>query len=151
MPTKSELEDQLHQAMRQGDDLRRRTLRMVLSAVKLAEVERRGELDENDITKILQREAKSRDETIADAKKAGRDDLIEAAKAELDLLRTFLPEPLSDPELEGLAKQAIADAGASGPSDMGQVMGKLMPLVGARADGKRVSQVVQRLLSEQES
>lgn len=151
MPTKSDLEDQLHQAMRQGDDLRRRTLRMALSAVKLAEVERKGELDESGITKILQREAKSREETIADAKKAGRDDLVAASQAELELLRTYLPEQLSDPELEGLVKQAIAETGASEPSDMGQVMGQLMPQVGARADGKRVSKIVQRMLSEQES
>lgn len=151
MPTKSDLEDQLHQAMRSGDDLRRRTLRMVLSAVKLAEVERKGELDESDIMKILQREAKSREETISDAKTAGRQDLVDSSSAELELLRTYLPEPLTDAELQALAEQAIAQTGASGPGDMGQVMGVLMPQVGTRADGKRVSQAVQRLLSKEGS
>jgi len=150
MTTKKELEDQLHQAMREGDDLRRSTLRMALSAVKLAEVDRKGELDEEGVMKILQGEAKSRRETIDDAKKAGRDDLVEAAEQELELLQTYLPEPLTDDEIQQMAAQAIEASGASGPADMGQVMGQLMPQVGGRADGKRVSQIVQRLLSEQE-
>lgn len=150
MTTKKELEDQLHQAMREGDDLRRRTLRMALSAVKLAEVDRKGELDEEAVMKILQHEAKSRQETIQDAKQAGRDDLIEAAEAELELLQTFLPEPLTEDEIRAMATEAIEQTGASGPGDMGQVMGQLMPQVGGRADGKQVSQIVQRLLSERE-
>jgi uncharacterized protein YqeY len=151
MTTKKELEGELHQAMRQGDDLRKRTLRMVLTAIKLAEVDRRGELGDDDVMRILQREAKSRQETIDDANRADRPDLVESAQAELDLLRTYLPEPLSDEQITELARKIIAGSGASGASDMGKVMGQMMPKVGGRADGKRVSQIVQGLLADQGS
>lgn len=148
MPTKSELEAELKEAIRSGEPLRKRTLRMALSAIKLAEVDKRGELDKSEILKILQKEVKSRRETIEDAQRAERDDMIEVAEAEIELLESFLPQPLTDDELEGMALQVIEQTGASGPGDMGQVMGPMMAQTAGRADGKQVSQIVQRLLKE---
>jgi len=146
MVTKATLESDLKQAMRQSDRLLTSTLRMALSSIKLAEVDKQRQLNEDEITAILQREAKSRRETIEDAKKANRRDLIQGAEAELEVLSTYLPAPLSDSELEALVLSAIQDAGASGPQDMGKVMNTVMGKVGARADGKRVSQMARRLL-----
>jgi uncharacterized protein YqeY len=147
MPTKSEFESALKDALRAGDETRKRTLRMILSGVKLAEVERRGPLDEAGLLAVLQKEAKTRSEAIADAEKAGRADLVAAAQAELVLLESYLPRPLSAEELEALARKAIADAGAASPGDMGRVMKQLMPQIQGRADGKAASDLVRRLLA----
>jgi hypothetical protein len=148
MPTKPELESLLHEAMRSGDALRKRTLRMILAAIKLAEVERRGPLDEPGLLAVLQKEARMRQEAIADAERAGRPDLVQDNRAELGLIESFLPRGLSAEELEALAKRAVAEADAAGPGDMGRVMKALMPQVQGRADGKAVSDLVRRLLTQ---
>jgi uncharacterized protein YqeY len=147
MVTKAELESELHGAMRSGDELRKRTLRMILSSVKLAEVEKRGELDEAGMTAVLSREVKTRQEAIADAERAQRPDLVAAAQAELDIVQAYLPAQLPTEELEQLARQAIAATGAAGPQDMGKVMKEIMPRVQGRADGKTVNEIVRRLLT----
>jgi hypothetical protein len=147
MPTRTQLEADLKDAMRSGDDVRKRTLRMVLSAVKLAEVEKRGELDEAGMISVLQREVKARNETIQDAERAGRPELTEATRAELAVLRAYLPEQLSDDELTRLARQAIAETGATSPAEMGKVMKALMPKVQGKVDGKAVSDRVRDLLT----
>ncbi|HEX9796305.1 MAG TPA: GatB/YqeY domain-containing protein [Anaerolineales bacterium] len=148
MPTKAELETQLKEAMRSGDELRKRTLRMVLAAIKLDEVDQRGAIDEAGVLKALQKEAKGRRETIEDAQKAKRQDLIDAAEAELALLETYLPQPLSESEIERLANQVIKETGAAGAEDLGKVMGRMMAQTAGRADGSQVSRIVRRLLSE---
>lgn len=146
MVTKEDLEARLHSAMRSGDAVAKRSIRMVLSAWKLAEVERGGPLAEADALSLLQKEAKGRRETIADAERAGRKDLLEAAQAELAFIEAFLPQPLTAQELQGLAQEAIQEASASGPEQMGMVMKVLLPKVQGRAGGKEVSQVVRNLL-----
>jgi len=148
MPTKPELEAQLKEAIRSGDSVRKRTLRMILAAAKLVEVERRGPLDEPALLAVLQKEARMRQESIADAERAGRADLVDDYRAELGLIESLLPRALSSDELEALAKKAIADVGASAPGDMGRVMKALMPQVQGRADGKAVSELVRSLLSQ---
>ena len=147
MLSRARFEDELKQAMRRQDDLRRRTLRMILSAIQLAEVERRGELDEPALLGLLQKEVKSRQETIADAEKAGRNDLVRAAADELELLQGYLPQALDPEQLRALVQEAIASVGAKGPQDMGKVMKDLMPKVQGRADGKVVSTMVRDLLT----
>ena len=147
MVTKSELETELHSAMRSGDDLRKRTLRMILSSVKLAEVEKRGELDEAGMQAVLQREVKTRQEAMADAEKAQRPDLAAASHAELAVVQAYLPAQLSPDELEQMTRQAITATGAAGPQDMGKVMKEIMPKLQGRADGKTVNEIVRRLLN----
>lgn len=146
--TKAELEAELHEAMRSGDALKKSTLRLVLTSVKLAEVEAGGQLDAPALQRVLQKEAKARRETIEDAKAAGRDDLRRSAEAELALLEDYLPEQLSEEQIRGIAKQVIADTGASGPDEMGRVMGVVMGKTKGRADGSQVSEIVRDLLSE---
>jgi len=147
MPTKSELEAQLQTAMREGDDMHKRTLRMVLSEWKLTEVERGEELDEAAAISLFQKQAKARREAIADAERAGRPDIVESSQAELTYLETFLPQPLSQNELEQMARDSIQETGAAEPSQMGLVMKDLMPRTAGRADGKQASEVVRNLLS----
>ncbi len=147
MLTKESLQSDLKDAMRAGDDVRKRTLRMALAAIKLAEVERRGELDEGSLLAILQKEVKTRRESIEEAKRAGREDLIQALEAELAILHAYLPQPLTEDELRDLAQQAIQESGASDPKEMGKVMKVLMPRVQGRADGKTVSALVRELLA----
>lgn len=146
MITKEDLEARLHSAMRSGDAVAKRSIRMVLSAWKLAEVERGGPLAEADALSLVQKEAKGRRETIADAERAGRKDLLEAAQAELAFIEAFLPQPLTAQELQGLAQEAIQEAGASRPEQMGMVMKVLLPRVQGRAGGKEASQAVRNLL-----
>jgi len=147
MVTKTELESQLRDAMRSGDEVRKRTLRMILAAAKLAEVGKRGELDEAGMQAVLQKEVKTRQESIADAEKAHREDLAAAARAELVIVQAYLPAPLSPTELERMTREAIAATGAAGPQDMGKVMKEILPKVQGRADGKTVNEIVRRLLN----
>lgn len=146
MPTKNDLENALKDAMRAGDDLRKRTLRMALAAVRFAEIEKGVELDEPVILAILQKEIKSRQEAITDAERANRPDLASANTAEIAILEGFLPAALSSSELEVLAQQAITEVGATEPRDMGRVMKVLIPRLQGRATGDQASQVVRRLL-----
>lgn len=145
--SKSELEQELHDAMRSGDKLKKNTLRMVLTAMKLAEVEAGSELDQRAIERVFQKEARARRETIADAQAAGRDDLRREAESELELLESYLPQQLSDDEIRGLARAVITETGASGPEDMGRVMGAVMGRVQGKAEGGRVSEIVRTELS----
>lgn len=147
MGTRADLENALKDAMRSHDELRKRVVRMALSNIKQTEIDRGVTLDEAGVVSILQKEVKTRQEALAEAQKAHRPDLEEAAQAEIAVLERFLPEQLTPQEIEALAQQAIAETGASSPREMGQVMKVLLPRLQGRATGDQVSQVVRRLLS----
>ncbi len=133
-------------AMRARDSLRKNTIRLALSAIRRAEVEKKRDLEEPEVLAILQKEVKSRYETIAGAKKAGREDLVAEAEAEIAVLEAYLPKPLTDEELEKLVEEVIAEVGASSPGEMGKVMKVLVPRIQGRADGKQASQLVRQIL-----
>ena len=145
---RSKLEATLKDAMRAKDDVRRRTIRMVLAAVKLSEIEKGAVLDDNSILAIIQKEVKNRRESIQDAQKANRADLVSANEAEIRVLEGYLPKPLSLDELNTLVKAAIAEVGAKSPAEMGKVMKVLLPRVQGKAPGDQVSQVVRQLLQQ---
>lgn len=147
MNTKTKLNEAVKEAMKSGDETGKRTLRMVLAAIKQAEVDKRIELDEAAVIAILQKEVKTRREALEEAKTASREDLAAAAQAEIDILNTFLPKAMSADELRELARQAIAETGASGPADMGKVMKAMMSKVAGRAPGDQVSAAVRELLT----
>ncbi|GAB4495559.1 MAG: GatB/YqeY domain-containing protein [Anaerolineales bacterium] len=146
MDTKTQLNEALKQAMKSGDELRKRTLRMALAALKQAEVDRRVTLDESAMLAILQKEIKMRKESLEEAQKASRADLAADAQAEIEILNAFLPKGLSADELCELARQTIAETGASAPADMGKVMKVMMSKVAGRAPGDQVSAIVRELL-----
>jgi uncharacterized protein len=145
--TKKKLSEDLKDAMRAKDELRKRTLRMALAAIKNAEIDKNAALEESDVLAILQKEVKSRHETIEGAEKAGRPELVAEAQTEIVMLEEYLPRGLSTEELEGIIRESITEVGATSPREMGQVMQAVMPKVRGRADGKEVNQIVRRLLN----
>lgn len=146
MNLKEQLKFDLQTAMRDNEVLKRNTLRMVLAAIQQEEVDQQKVLDEAAVNAIVSKQAKQRRESIADAEKAGRSDLIEQELAELAIIETYLPQQLNETEIRALALVVIEEVGASGATDMGQVMSQLMPKLKGRADGRMVSQVVRDLL-----
>jgi uncharacterized protein YqeY len=145
--TKEQLSQTLKDAMRAQDDVRKRTVRMALAAIKNVEIDKQTELDEPAVHAILQKEVKARRETIEGAQQAGRDDLIAEAEAEIAVLEEFLPQALTSEELEVIVSETITAVGATSMREMGAVMQAVMPKVQGRADGKEVNQIVRRLLS----
>jgi len=138
----------MQDAMRTSDKLRREMLRMLRAALHYEAVARRGPLDEATATEVMQRELKKRQEAIELYRQGGRQDLVEKTEGEMAIISSYLPQQLSTEEVERLARQAIFEAGASDPRQMGQVMKVLIPKVKGRAQGKVVSEMVRRLLSQ---
>jgi len=147
MDTKEQLEAALKTAMKSGDDLQKRTLRMALSSIRFIEIEKGKPLDEIQVQAVLQKEVKSRQETIAEAQRANRPDLEAATRDEITVLEAFMPKQLLPDDLEALARQAINEVEATTPADMGKVMKTLMPRLQGRATGDQASAVVRKLLA----
>ncbi|MFQ6014134.1 MAG: GatB/YqeY domain-containing protein [Anaerolineae bacterium] len=147
MGLKEQLQEDLKQAMREGDPFRRSAIRLALTSIKNAEVEKMGELDEGEILALLAKEAKQRREAIEQFSKGGRQDLVKQEEAELAILTAYLPPQMSREEIEEAARQAIQAMGATGMKQMGDVMRHLMAELRGRADGRMVNQVVRELLS----
>jgi uncharacterized protein YqeY len=148
MDIKTQLNESVKDAMRSGDEVRKRTLRMVLAAVKQVEVDKRVALDDLAVTGLIQKEIKNRREAIEEAKKANRSDLIEENEAEIKVLEVFLPKAMPAEELRALVQAAIAETGAAAPSDMGKVMKVVMPKVAGRAPNDMISAAVKELLTK---
>ena len=146
MTIKTQLNDSMKDAMKSGDEVRKRTVRMVLAAVKQAEVDKRTELDDMAVMNLIQKEMKNRRESMEEAKKANRTDLVEANEAEIKVLEVFLPKAMPAEELRALVQSAIDETGASAPADMGKVMKAVMPKVAGRAPNEIVSATVRELL-----
>ena len=149
MDTQKQIESDFKDALRAGDDLRKRTYRMVLSSIKLAEIDKGKSLEESDVLVIIQKEIKSHRESIADAERADRADIVAESESEIKILEVYLPQPLTQDEIEAMANEAIAEVGATSPKEMGKVMKVLMPRVQGRADGSQVSQTVRQLLVDE--
>ncbi len=148
MNLKRQLQLDTETAMREGDTNRRDTLRMLLAAIKQEEVDGQVELDDDGVEKILSKQAKQRKESIIDAEKAGRVELIAQEEAELAIIEQYLPQQMTEYEVRQVATIVIAELGATGMADMGRVMGQLMPELHGRADGRLASQVVRQLLQD---
>jgi uncharacterized protein len=145
---KAKLQAALKEAMVNKDNSRRDVIRMVMSAIKQVEVDSKKTLGADDVIAILQKEAKTRRESIDEQRKAGRTDLVEQETHELRILESFMPEQLSREAILALAQDAVAQTGAASVKDMGKVMGVLMPKVKGKADGNLVNQVVRELLNQ---
>ena len=136
---KDTIQTDLTVAMKARDAVRTQTLRGVITAIKNAEVESRGTLDDDAVLSVITREAKRRRESIEAFGAANRDDLVAKETAELEILSAYLPQALTDEELDLLISQTITEAGAVSPRDMGAVMKLLTPKVRGRADGAKVA------------
>ena len=148
MPTLVEsIRSDMTAAMRARDAQRRDTLRLLIAALDNARIAAGQELDDDDAVVTLQREAKQRRESIEEFRKGGREDLVEAEQQELVIIQAYLPEELTEDELRAIVQEVIADLGASGPGDLGAVMGPLMQRVRGRADGRQANAMVRELLA----
>jgi len=141
------INDDMKQAMKNKDKFKLSVIRMVRSAIKYAEIEQHTTLSDEQVLDVLTRELKQRRESLQEYEKAGRTDLIEKVQAEIEILKAYLPEQLSEDELKDIIKSVIAEVGATSKKDMGKVMGAIMPKVKGRADGKLINQLVQSFLS----
>jgi uncharacterized protein YqeY len=146
MDLKSTLQSDLKDAMRHGEETRKSTLRMALTAIKLAEVEKNAHMDEGAYLVVIQKEIKARREAIEDALRANRPELVIQAEQEIKILQSYLPTALSPDELETMAKAAVSEAGATSIREMGQVMKILIPRLQGRATGEQASTIVRKLL-----
>ena len=133
--------------MKNKDAVRTSTLRMLISAIRYKEVEKKKALAESDVLDVIQSEAKRRKESIEEYTKAGRADLASKEEAELNVLKVYLPQPLSEAELKAMIQSAIKSSGAKTPQEMGKVMSVIMPQIKGRADGKVAQKFVIEALS----
>lgn len=137
------LADDMKQAMRDKDKLRLSVIRLVRSAIKNREIETGSSLGDEDVLNVVQKELKQRRDSLQAFESAGRTDLINDVLAEIEVLSTYLPAQMSETELSSLIEHIISELGASNKSDVGKVMGKLMPQIRGKADGKLAQQLVQ--------
>ncbi len=149
MDFRKKLQGYLFMAMKSGDNTHKWVVRMLKSAIQLAEVSKGQPLTEEEFLGVVQKEIKTRNEALADAEKADRQDLIDAAKAEIELLKRYLPAQLNDEELTEIVRQTITDVSATSVKDMGRVMKALLPKLQGRASNSAASQIVKSELDKE--
>ena len=148
MSLSDRLEAAMRDAMRARDEQRTQTLRMAMAAAHNQKIAKGRDLTDDEVVDVLTKQVKQRRESIAMYRDAGRDDRAASEQAEAAILAEFLPQQLTEAEVEEMARAAIYETGATSPGDLGRVMGSLSPRTKGRADGKVVSDVVRRLLAE---
>ena len=146
MTLRETINQDVKNAMKAKDTKTRDALRLLTSAFKQIEVDERKELSDDDIIKIIQKQVKSRNDSIAQYKKASRDDLMQIELDEIAIYAPYLPAQLSDEELSSAVKEVIAKVGATTMKDMGKVMGMASKELAGKADGKRINEIVKELL-----
>lgn len=145
---KQKLSDDLKQAMKSGDTVKRNTLRMLMAAINNAEIAKKASLEDGDILGLIAKEVKQHQESIESFKAGNRADLVTKEEAEMAVLQAYLPEQMTREDIVAEARKAIAEVGAQGPGDKGKVMQRLMPGLKGRADGKEINAVVTELLGQ---
>jgi uncharacterized protein len=146
MSLKEKLLDDLKTAMRDKDNIRKNAVQMVRAAVLQIEKDKKISLDDNGVIEVIAKEVKKRKDSLPDYEKSGRQDLIENLKLEILLLMKYMPQQLSEEELEVIVKQVITEIGARSPADMGKVMQAVLPKVKGRADGKSINLITRKML-----
>ena len=144
---KTRIQDDVKAAMRSKDKDRLGTLRLITAAIKQKEVDERIDMDDAAVIAVLEKMIKQRKDSITQYSQAGRDDLASKEQVELDLIQTYLPEQMSEAELEAIISKAVADTGAASMKDMGKLMAAVKPLVAGKADMGLVSKLVKAKLS----
>ena len=149
MPLKEQLAGDLTAAMRAGDEVRKSTLRMLMSAIKNAEVagSERKELDDAQVMQVIGKQVKQRKESIDEFQKAGRQDLVDKEKAEMVVLQAYMPEQMGRDDIAAEVRRVIEEVGAKVPADKGKVMQVLMPRLSGKAEGREINAVVTELLT----
>ena len=147
---KQKIESDLLDNMRSKNEVGKNTLRMLLSSIKLYEIEKSIAIDDSGVLTQIQKEIKTRKDSINDFQKGNRQDLVDSTTSEIVFLEQYLPRQLSDPEIEIIVRDAINEVGAMGPSEMGIVMKAILPRISGQASSDRVSKIVRDLLSQKQ-
>ena len=147
MSLEEKLLEEMKLAMKSNDKLRLSTIRMIRSALKNKEIELRKKLEEEDVVKVIHAMTRKGEESIEQFQTGGRMDLVQKEKKEIEILKSFLPQPLSQEEIFKIIDQSIQETQASSQKDIGKVMKSVMPKIGGKADGKLINQLVKERLS----
>jgi len=145
---KRRITDDLKQAMKSGDTVKRNTIRLLIASVNNAEIAKQAALDKGDILGVIAKDVKRHQESIDAFKLGKRQDLVDKEEAEMAILQAYLPKQMTREEVVAAAKEVIGAVGAQGPGDKGKVMKELMPKLKGMADGKEINEVVTELLSK---
>ena len=146
MSLKDQIASDLKQALKESDETRKRTVRLLMSAVHNAEIEKGAELDDGGVLALIVKQVKQRHDSAEEFRRGNRQDLVDKEESEAVILQAYLPPAMSREEIEAAARKVIAEVGAQGPRDMGKVMGPLTAQLRGRADGAEISAVVRELL-----
>lgn len=146
MSLKDKLMQDLKTAMKEKDKIKKSVITLIRSSVKQYEVDNRAELSDEGVLELISKQLKQRRDAITEFEKGNRQDLVEEAEKEIEILLSYLPKQFTEDEVREIVKATIEELGAQGPKAMGKVMGALMPKVKGKADGKIVSKVVKELL-----
>lgn len=146
MSLKEILLEDFKSAMRDKNEVCKNAIQMTRAAVLQVEKDKKLTLDDDGVIEIISKEVKKRRDSLPEYEKSGRQDLVDTLKVEIDVLMKYLPEQLSEAELDNIVRQAIAEVGASSPRDMGKVMQNVLPKIKGRADGKIINQIIKSVL-----
>jgi len=146
MSLMDKLNDDMKQAMKTKDKLKLSVIRMVKSSVKNEEINQGKELSDDEVLALFNRELKQRRDSLQEFDKAGREDLAEQARAEIEVILQYLPKQLDEAEIRQIVEETIKQVGATSKKDLGKVMGAMMPRIKGKADGNQVNKIVQELL-----
>ncbi|MDK2794038.1 MAG: uncharacterized protein PWP75_667 [Caldanaerobacter sp.] len=146
MTLKERIYKDMVEAMKSKDAFKKNILSMVRAAILQVEKDTQKELDDEGVISVISKEIKQRKEVLPEYEKSGRQDLVDKAKKEIEIMESYLPEQLSEEEIEEMVKKVIEETGTKSKSDIGKVMGKIMPMVKGRADGNLVREIVTRHL-----
>jgi uncharacterized protein YqeY len=148
MALADDIKSDMGQALKAGDKPRLSVLRLLISAISYAEIDKQKKLDDSDVIDVLSKEAKKRKESIEAFEKGNRQDLVDKEKAELAIIAQYMPQQMSRDEIIAIVQKAINETGVKTPAEKGKVMGKVIPLTKGRAEGKEVNDIVTELLSK---
>ncbi|MBC2577270.1 GatB/YqeY domain-containing protein [Peptostreptococcus russellii] len=146
MSLKEKLQEDLKSSMKNKDTVRKSVITLIRAAIKQYEVDNRQELGDEGVIDIISKQLKQRKDSLVEFEKAGREDLIEETKSEIQVLEEYLPQQLSEDELEQIVIQTIAEVGATSMKDMGKIMSTIKPKTAGRADGRKINELVKKNL-----
>ncbi len=147
MTLKERLMEDMKVSMRNKETLKKSVITMIRASVKQKEVDDRVDVNDDDVIELIAKQLKQRKDALVEFEKAERDDLIAQTKAEIEILASYLPQQLTDEELEAVVRDAVAEVNAQSIKDMGKIMGKVMAVAKGRVDGKRINEMVKKVLN----
>ena len=147
MTLKERLMEDMKVSMRNKETLKKSVITMIRASVKQKKVDDRVDVNDDDVIELIAKQLKQRKDALVEFEKAERDDLIAQTKAEIEILASYLPQQLTDEELEAVVRDAVAEVNAQSVKDMGKIMGKVMAVAKGRVDGKRINEMVKKVLN----